>query len=92
MKIIFVNQTFGDIDILIDSNKTIDELIKFYFKTIGRFDLYGDKDIFFLINGKNISPPYPKELVETLKNKVVDYETIRIVVQDNNDKMNTRNI
>ena len=87
MKIIFVNQTFGDINILIDSKKTIDELIKFYFETCGKKDLYGDNSILFLINGNNISFPYPKDSVETFKNKVVNSETIRIVVTDSNDKI-----
>ncbi len=87
IKIIFVNQSFGDTKILMDCKDTIDELIEFYFKQIGRSDLYNDESILFLIDGKNISPPYPKAPIETLINNVVKSKTIKIIVQDNNDKM-----
>ena len=48
--------------------------------------------IFFLIGGNNIKYPYPKESVETLKNKIANFETIKILVIDNNDKMKKINI
>ena len=88
-KITFVNQDFGDsnIVILIDSKETIDELIKFYFEICERSDLYGDKSIQLLVNGKNISPPYPKDFVETLKSIHVNSESIKIIVIDNDGKM-----
>ena len=86
-KITFINQTFGNVDILIDSKETIDELIKFYFETCGKKDLYGDNSILFLINGKNISFPYPKDFVETLKSIHVNSESIEIIVIDNDGKM-----
>ena len=82
-KITFVNQNFGDdVNILIDSKETIDELIKFYFEICERSDLYGDKSIQLLVNGKNISPPYPKDFVETLKSIHVNSESIKIIVID----------
>ena len=87
IKIIFQNPGIGVTSILIDSKETIDELIKFYFKACGRLDLYGDNTIFFLVNGKSIVPPYPKDFVETLKNKFVNSKTIRICVNDSDDKM-----
>ena len=87
IKIIFQNPGIGYTSILIDSKETIDELIKFYFKACGRLDLYGDNTIFFLVNGKSIVQPYPKDFVETLKNKFVNSETIRICVNDSDDKM-----
>ena len=87
MIIIFQNPGLGDSYILIDSNKSIDELIRFYFEISERKDFYGDKSINFLIGGKSITPPYPKESIETLKNKIINSETIRIVVVDNDDKM-----
>ena len=89
MIIIFQNPGFDDSKILIDSSKTIDELIRFYFKISGRKDLYGDKSIIFLIEGKYIVPPYPKENIATLKSKITKSGTIRIVVADNDDKMKT---
>ena len=91
IKIIFVNQTLGNTNILIDSKKTIDELIKFYFEKNRKINLYGDKNILFLIGGRNISPPYPKDPIETLISKVVNSKTIRIIVQDTNEKMKNTN-
>ena len=88
MLIIFQNPRFGDSNILIDSNKTIDELIKFYFEISGRKDLYGDESIIFLIRDNSIAPPYPKENISTLKNEITKSGTIKIVVVDNDKKMN----
>ena len=87
MKVIFQNPGFGNTNILIDSSESIDELIKFYFEINGRIDLYGDKSIIFLIDSKCIMPPYSKEPVGTLVNKVVNSKTIKICVDDNDDKM-----
>ena len=89
MIIIFQNPGFGDSKILIDSSKTINELIRFYFDISERIDLYGDESIIFLIGGKDIKPPYPQENIETLKDKITQSETIKIVVVDNDDKMKT---
>ena len=89
MVIIFQNPGFDDSKILIDSSKTIDELIRFYFEISKRKDLYGDKSIIFLIGGKPILPPYPKENIATLKSKITKSETIKIVVTDIDDKMKT---
>ena len=86
-KIVFENYSFGNTSIFIDPKKTIDDLIRFYFETCKRPDLYGDKSIYFLINGENITYPYPKKLIETLKTEIVNSITIKIVVYDNDDKM-----
>ena len=83
--IIFENALLGNIKILIDSDKTIDELISFYFKVIKRPDLYGGKNFNFLINGECINPPYPQKSVENLKNKVANWETIKIIVNEIKD-------
>ena len=85
--IIFDNPGIGNKSILIDSNKSIEELIRFYFEVIKRQDLYGDKNISFLKDGKAISPPYPKKSIETLTNKIVPSKTMKIVVADLQDKM-----
>ena len=87
MKIIFKNLSLQDIIIYIDPNKTIDDLIRFYFEINKRVYLYRDKKIIFFIDGKKIAPPYPRESIETLKNKVLRSETIRIIVFDPEDKM-----
>ena len=83
--IIFENALLGNNKILIDSDRTIDELIRFYFKVIKRPDLYGSKNINFLINGECINPPYPQNSIENLKSKIVNSETIKIVVNENED-------
>ena len=83
--IIFENGRLGNTKILIDSDKTIDELIRFYFKVIKKPDLYGGKNINFIINGECINPPYPQNSVENLKNKIVNWETIKILVNEIED-------
>ena len=40
------------VKILIDPNKTVTELIKFYFKIIRRQELFGDQSIRFLFNAQ----------------------------------------
>jgi len=85
--VIFQNQGVGDFQILIDYNESIDELIRFYFEINGRSDLYGDQSIRFLRGGECFTPPYPKKLVGTLVNKIVKSKTIKICVDDNDDKM-----
>ena len=87
IKVIFVNQGFGISEILIDSKETINELIRFYFQINGRLDLYGDESIRFLNDGNCFMPPYPPTPVETLINKYVNSKTIRIIVDDNDNKM-----
>ena len=87
IKVIFENPGFGNTNILIDSSESIDELINFYFKINGRTDLYGNKSIIFLKDGNCFPIPYPKEPVGTLVNKVVNSKTIKICVNDNDDKM-----
>ena len=85
--VIFQNQGVGDFQILIDYNESIDELIRFYFEINRRSDLYGDQSIRFLRGGECFTPPYPKKLVGTLVNKIVKSKTIKICVDDNDDKM-----
>ena len=87
--IIFIFETTSQtkVRILIDSDKTIDELIKFYFDELKRPDLYGKQSIWFLINEKNIIPPYPKESLEKLLNKIDNYKTVKIIVNDSEDKI-----
>ena len=76
-----------DTGVLMDHNKTIDELIRYYFNKIDSSNLYGDPSILFLIGGRNISPPYPKEPIETLVDPIVKAETIKILVNDSEDKI-----
>ena len=85
--IIFSAPGFGETKILADYDKTIEEFIKFYFNIIKRPDLYGDKSINFLINGSAILPPYPNDSIETLLNNIDNYRTMKIVVNDPEDKI-----
>jgi hypothetical protein len=87
IKIIFENNNIGNISIYIDSNKTIEEMISFYFEIIKRPELYGDEKILFLRNGNAMPIPYSKEPIETLKNKGDTLDTFRIVVIDQEDIM-----
>ena len=75
------------VKILIDSDKTIDELIKFYFDEIKRPDLYGEQSICFLINGKNIIPPYPKESLDKLLDKIDNNKIVKMIVNDSEEKI-----
>ena len=76
-----MNKRLGNLKILIDSRKTIDELIEFYFKKIGKSNLYKDESILFSTGDNIIISPY------TLLSKVNNLKTIRIAVNSNNDKM-----
>ena len=91
-KVIFQNPGFGESNIYIDSSESIDELIRFYFEINKRLDLYGDKSIIFLRDAGCIVPPYPKDPIGTLINKQVNSRTIKIIVNDGDDKMKKINI
>ena len=62
-------------------------MIRLYFNKIDSSNLYGDPSIWFLIGGRNIIPPYPKEPIETLVDPIVKAETIKILVNDSEDKI-----
>ena len=85
--ITFILETTSQIKvkILIDSDKTIDELIKFYFDEIKRPDLYGEQSIWFLINGKNIIPPYPKESLNKLLVRYDNCKIVKMIVNDSEE-------
>jgi len=84
---IFENTNQNKVKILIDSSKTIGELIKFYFDELKKPDLYGDKSIWFLINGKNIYEYDQEEPLVSLMDKINDFQTITIVVNDSEEKI-----
>ena len=69
--VIFENACIDKKKILVDSSDTIEELIKFYFEVIGKSYLYGDPIINFLISAKTFTPPYSKDIIGTLKNKML---------------------
>ena len=84
----FIDTRMNESKILIDSNKTIDELIRFYFEINGRSDLYGDPSIIFLSCGKVISYDFKKKkTIKELMNELGEFDRIYIIVCDIDDKM-----
>ena len=84
VEIIFTTSKQSKIKIIIDSNKTMGELIKTYFKKIKRLDLFGDSTIIFLIDAKTINHD-SNDLIKNYINK----ENINnvILVFDQEDKI-----
>ena len=72
------------IKIFIEPNKTIYELIKFFFEKIHKPELFGDPSIRFLINAKYILYD-SKDLIRKYIN--VNNKTHTIVVDDLDDKL-----
>ena len=84
----FIDTRMNESKILIDSNKTIDKLIRFYFEINGRSDLYGDPSIIFLSCGKVISYDFKKKkTIKELMNELGEFDRIYIIVCDIDDKM-----
>lgn len=75
-------------EINIESDKTLKELILEYFKKINRLDLFGDKEIYFLFWGKNISLDQ-KDLVDQ---HFKENQENQIIVVDNEDKFINKEI
>ena len=70
--------------IIIDPNKTIRELIKFYFEKIKRPELFGDKSIRFILNA-NLIMHDSNNTIKSYLNKKMTMNTI--VVDDLEDKI-----
>ena len=85
-KIIIIFQTTNqyNVQILIDPNKAMTKLIKFYFDIIKRQDLFGDNSILFIKNGKLISHK-TKDLIKSYFNGINNGNII--VVDDSEDKI-----
>ena len=69
--------------VVINENKKIEELIKFYFKTLNQPELFGDPCIRFICNAKFLKHN-SKYLVKSLKRK---YKYIYIIVNDFEEKI-----
>ena len=82
--VVFVTTAQYRIGISIKSDKTMKELIKFYFKTIKRPELFGDKSIVFLLNSKLIEHDSKDKINDYIKNK---NQGGVIVVNDIDDKI-----
>ena len=77
IKILLVTTGQKKLKILIDPNKTMTELIKFYFEVIKRQELFGDPSIRFLFNSFFI-PHNSKDLIKKYINNFNDVNTIVI--------------
>ena len=72
------------IKISIDKNRTIENLIKLYFKTIGHPEYFEDESILFLYNAE-ILQHHSHDLIKNyIRN---EYDNIRILVYDPDDKL-----
>ena len=71
-----------NINIKIDPDKTVRELIKFYFKVINKPDLFNDKSIIFLFYGSAVSKE-SEELIKNLLTKNVGTLTFLVMDLDN---------
>ena len=78
----FMTTNQKKIKILIDRNKKMKELIKIFFKKIKRLDLYNDKDIAFLKNGRN----YLHDSDNLIKDEISEESNI-ILVSDAQEKI-----
>ena len=83
--ILLVTTSQTRIEIKIDPEKTVKELIQFYFEKINRPELYGDPNIRFLSNAKLLSHD-SNDLIKTYLSKT-NKEKITIVVDDLEDKI-----
>ena len=83
--IIFKKANQNEVKISIDFNRTMGELIKFYFKIINRQNLYGDESILFMKNAKLI-PHDSNDLIKNYFEGINDGNII--VVTDLSDKIN----
>ena len=71
------------IKISIDPQKTMEELVKSYFQIIKRPELYGDKNIRFLLNGKFI----PQDSQELISENIGGENSDVILIDDVEDQI-----
>ena len=79
LKIDFVTTNQKKFKIIINSDNTIKELIRFFFQTIKRPDLFGNDSIYFLINGGRLKHDSNDLIKKYIENK---YDHITILVND----------
>ena len=72
------------IKIIINPDKSVSELIKFYFEKIKRPELFGDNSIRFIMNA-NLIEYDSNKLIKTYLNKKNDFNVI--VIDDLDDKI-----
>ena len=77
-KIIFYTTSQERLTILIDPNKTMEELIKFFFEKAQRPDSFGDPDIRFIMNSKLIL----NDSKELINNYINPFNKTNIIIVD----------
>ena len=83
IEIVFKTSCCCQIKISIDKNRTIENLIKLYFKTIGHPEYFEDESIYFLYKAK-ILQHHSHDLIKNyIRN---EYDNISIFVYDPDDK------
>ena len=83
--IIFINNNGIVKEIIINSNKTIKELIRLFFEEMNQLELFNNKDIVFFYYGKIIDIN-SEEPVSKLKRNIFEIPTI--IVLDLNERLN----
>ena len=86
IEILFETTSQLRVKIKIDPDKTIGELIKFYFKIVNKPNLYGDPNIRFIINA-TLLLHNSKDLIKAKINSKLEMNTI--IIDDLDDKIKT---
>ena len=90
IKIKLVTTSQKVVKILIDPNKTVTELIQFYFKIIKRQDLFGNPNIIFLFNSKILKHDSKYLIKDYIKILNFDYE-YTIIIDDPVNNIGAKN-
>ena len=69
-------------EIVLDKSRTIKELIKYFFKGINRLDLFEDRSVYFLYQGKRISYESNDLISDYFRSKYNDGNITILVITD----------
>ena len=86
IKVTFMNTAGSKVIILINPNRTIKELVKYFFKIIQRPSLYKEENICLLINGGNIDRKSKNE-IKSLFQLSDEKKELTIIVDDSDEKL-----
>ena len=86
IKVTFMNTAGSKVIILINPNRTTEELVKYFFKIIQRPDLYKEENICLLINGGNIDRKSKNE-IKSLFQLSDEKKELIIIVDDSDEKL-----
>ena len=86
IKVTFMNTRESKVIILINPNRTTEELVKYFFKIIQRPSLYKEENIGLLINGGNIDRKSKNE-IKSLFQLSDEKKELKIIVADPDEKL-----